>query len=398
MVRLMRDVAIIGYGQTKFGELWESSFRDIIVEAGVKAIVDANIDGEDLDAMYVGNMSGGLFVGQEHISSLIADYAGLNPIPCTRVEAACASGSLALRSAYLSVASGHHDIVLAGGVEKMTDVADATAAIATAADQEWESFFGATFPSLYAMMARRYMHEYGLTIEQLSTWSVIAHDNGSKNPYAQFRFKTTLEQVMNASPVAEPLTLMHCSPISDGASALIVCDADKAQEFAPKDEIIYIRASTQASDTISLHSRESMTTLNAARGASKKAYKLAGIFPDSIDVAEVHDCFAINGLILLEDLGFCKKGEAGKVVGDEEKIRIDYDEFVTVNPSGGLKAAGHALGATGIRQVGELYWQLKGDKNCKDRQANIKNGYGISANVGGTGGTVCVHILSNERK
>ena len=393
----MRDVAIIGYGQTKFGELWESSFRDIIVEAGVKAINDANVDGDDIDAMYVGNMSGGLFVGQEHISSLIADYAGLNPIPCTRVEAACASGSFALRSAYLSVASGCHDVVLVGGVEKMTDVADATSAIATAADQEWEAFFGATFPSLYAMMARRYMYEYGLTLEELSMWSVIAHENASKNPYAQFRFKTTLEQVMNASPVADPLTLMHCSPVSDGAAALIVCDADKAEEFAPKDEIIYIRASTQASDTIALHGRKDMTTLNAAKVASEKAYKLAGASADKMDVAEVHDCFAINGLILMEDLGFCKKGEAGKIVADG-KIKIDYDEFVSVNPSGGLKAAGHALGATGIRQVGEIYWQLKQDKNCKDRQVSIKNGFGITANVGGSGGTVCVHVLSDKRK
>jgi acetyl-CoA C-acetyltransferase len=392
----MRDVAIIGYGQTKFGELWEKSFRELIVEAGVKAINEANVDGKDIDAMYIGNMSGGLFVGQEHIAALIADHAGLNPIPCTRVEAACASGSLALRNAVLSVASGHHDVVLVGGVEKMTDVSDATAAIASASDQEWEAFFGATFPSLYAMMARRYMHEYGLTIEELSMWSVIMHENASKNKYAQFPFKVTLEQVINASPVAEPLTLMHCSPISDGASALIVCEADRAEEFVNSDDIIYIKASTQASDTMALHDRESMTTLKAAKVASEKAYKMAGISPDKIDVAEVHDCFAINGLILIEDLGFCKKGESGKIV-HEEKIKIDYDEFPTVNPSGGLKAAGHALGATGIRQVGEIYWQLKQDKECKDRQANIKHGYGITANVGGTGGTVCVHILSDKK-
>ncbi|ABR55614.1 Propanoyl-CoA C-acyltransferase [Methanococcus aeolicus Nankai-3] len=394
----MRDVAIIGYGQTKFGELWDKSFRDTIVEAGANAIIDANIEGADIDAMYIGNMSGGLFVGQEHISSLIADYTGFNPIPCTRVEAACASGSLAIRSAYLSVASGAHDVVLAGGVEKMTDVEDATSAIATAADQEWESFFGATFPSLYAMMAKRYMYEFGMTIDELSMWSVIAHDNASKNPYAQFQFKTTLEKVLNASPVADPLTLMHCSPVSDGGAALIICDADKAEEYAPKDEIMYIRASTQASDTIALHSRKSMTTLNAAKVASEQAYKLAGVDANKIDVAEVHDCFAINGLILLEDLGFCKKGEAKTVIGQEEKIRIDYDNFVTVNPSGGLKAAGHALGATGIRQVGEIYWQLKQDKNCKNRQVQINNGYGITANVGGTGGTVCTHIISDKRK
>ncbi|WP_459201072.1 thiolase domain-containing protein [Methanococcus sp. CF] len=392
----MKDVAIIGYGQTKFGELWEESFRSLIVEAGVKAIIDANVDGDDIDAMYVGTMSGGLFVGQEHSASLIADYAGLNPIPCTRVEAACASGSLALRSAVLSIASGAHDVVLVGGVEKMTDVADATSAIATASDQEWEAFVGATFPSLYAMMAKRYMHEYGLTIEQLSSWSAIAHENAVHNKYAQFRSKVTVDQVMRASPVADPLTLLHCSPVSDGASALIICDAEKATQYAPKDEIIYIKASTQASDTIALHDRKDMTTLNAAKVASNKAYKIAGIDASKVDVAEVHDCFAINGLVLTEDLGFCKKGDAGKVV-EAGKTRIDDDSFVTVNPSGGLKAAGHALGATGIRQVGELYWQLKQDKECKDRQTAIKNGYAIAANVGGTGGTVCTHILSNKR-
>ena len=392
----MRDVAIIGYGQTKFGELWERSFRSLIVEAGVKAVEAAGIDGKDIDEMYVGNMSAGLFVGQEHIASLIAEHAGLNPIPSTRVEAACASGSLALRQAVLNVASGASDVVLVGGVEKMTDVVDATSAISSASDQEWEALFGATFPSLYAMMAQRYMYEYGLTLEELSMWSVIMHENGSKNKYAQFPFKVTLEQVLNSSPVAEPLRLLHCSPVSDGAAALIVCEAEKAKEFVNEDDIIYIKASAQASDTIALHSRESITSLKAARVASEKAYKMANIEPKDVDVAEVHDCFAINGLILMEELGFCKKGEAGKAVYDG-KIAIDYDGFPAINPSGGLKAAGHALGATGIRQVGEIYWQLKQDKEVKDRQVEIKNGYGITVNVGGTGGTVCVHILSNEK-
>jgi len=392
----MRDVAIIGYGQTKFGELWERSFRSLIVEAGVKAVEAASIDGKDIDEMYVGNMSAGLFVGQEHIASLIAEHAGLNPIPSTRVEAACASGSLALRQAVLNVASGASDVVLVGGVEKMTDVVDATSAISSASDQEWEALFGATFPSLYAMMAQRYMYEYGLTLEELSMWSVIMHENASKNRYAQFPFKITLDQVLNSSPVAEPLRLLHCSPVSDGAAALIVCDAEKAKEFVNEDEIIYIRASVQASDTIALHSRESITQLKGARVASEKAYKMANISPDKIDVAEVHDCFAINGLILMEELGFCKKGEAGKIVYNKE-IAIDCDKYPAINPSGGLKAAGHALGATGIRQVGEVYWQLKQDKEVKDRQVEIKNGYGITVNVGGTGGTVCVHILSNKK-
>ncbi|MBP2143427.1 acetyl-CoA C-acetyltransferase [Methanococcus voltae] len=392
----MKDIAIIGYGQTKFGELWESSFRELLVDSGVKAIENAKVDGDDIDAMYVGTMSGGLFVGQEHTASLIADYAGLNPIPCTRVEAACASGSLALRSACMSIAAGQHDVVLVGGVEKMTDVADPTGAIATASDQEWEAFVGATFPSLYAMMAKRYMYEYGLTLEQLSTWSSIAHENAVNNKYAQFRSKVSVEQVMGASPVADPLTLLHCSPVSDGAASMIVCDADKATDYADKDDIIYIKAFTQASDTIALHDRPNMTTLEAAKVASNYAYKMAGVGADKIDVAEVHDCFAINGLVLTEDLGFCKKGTAGKFI-EEGNTRIDNDKFVTINPSGGLKAAGHALGATGIRQVGELYWQLKQDKECKDRQSAINNGYGIAANVGGTGGTVCTHLLSVNR-
>jgi acetyl-CoA C-acetyltransferase len=246
------------------------------------------------------------------------------------------------------------------------------------------------------MMAQRYMYEYGLTLEELSMWSVIMHENASKNRYAQFPFKITLEQVLKSSPVAEPLRLLHCSPVSDGAAALIVCEAEKAKEFVSKDDIIYIKASVQASDTIALHSRESITSLKAARVASEKAYKMANIEPKDIDVAEVHDCFAINGLILMEELGFCKKGEAGKIVYDK-KIAIDYDGFPAINPSGGLKAAGHALGATGIRQVGEIYWQLKQDKEVKDRQVEIKNGYGITVNVGGTGGTVCVHILSDKK-
>jgi acetyl-CoA C-acetyltransferase len=189
---------------------------------------------------------------------------------------------------------------------------------------------------------------------------------------------------------------LHCSPVSDGAASMIVCDADKATDYADKDDIIYIKAFTQASDTIALHDRPNMTTLEAAKVASNYAYKMAGVGADKIDVAEVHDCFAINGLVLTEDLGFCKKGTAGKFI-EEGNTRIDNDKFVTINPSGGLKAAGHALGATGIRQVGELYWQLKQDKECKDRQSAINNGYGIAANVGGTGGTVCTHLLSVDR-
>ncbi len=227
----MRDVAIIGVSQTKFGELWDVSFRDIITDAGLKSILDAGIEGADLEAMFVGNMSAGLFVEQEHIASLIADQAGLNPIPCTRVEAACASGGLALRSGIMAVASGYHDIVVSAGVEKMTDVVDPTPVISTAADQEWEVQQGATFPSLYAMMAKRHMHEYGTTREQLAMFSVINHKNGALNPLAQFPMEITVDQVLNSTMVADPLRLLDCSPVTDGAAAAVLCPAEDAKKY-----------------------------------------------------------------------------------------------------------------------------------------------------------------------
>ncbi len=385
----MRDVAIIGVSQTKFGELWDKSFRDLVVEAGLEAINDANLHGEDLDAMYIGNMTGGLFIGQEHIGALIAEHSGLAPIPATRVEAACASGGLALRQAIMAVASGYYNTVMAAGVEKMTDVEDATPAIAAAADQEWEAQQGVTFPSLYAMMATRHMYEYGTKREQIAEFAVLGHENGSLNPKAQFRNKITVEQVLNATKVASPLTILDCSPVSDGAAAIIVCPAEDAKKYT--DNPIYIKASTQASDTLNLHSRKSLTTIESTKIASRKAYDLAGLTPKDMDIAEVHDCFSINGLIAIEDLGFFKKGEGGKAI---EEGLIKRDSQISVNPSGGLKARGHPLGATGIAQVAELTWQLRGEAG--KRQVSDPN-YGISLNIGGTGGTAAVHILSRDK-
>ena len=215
-----KKVAIIGVGLTKFGELWEKSYRDLITEAGVKAIADSGIDGKDVQELFVGSMSPGLFAAQEHIGALVADYAGLAGIPATRVEAACASGGLALRQAYTSIMAGRNDIVVAGGVEKMTDVPTGLAmtALMGAGDEEWEAFNGATFPALYALMARRHMLEYGTTIEQISMVSVKNHANAKHNEYAQFQFEVTLEDVLNSSMVADPLRLLHCSPITDGAA------------------------------------------------------------------------------------------------------------------------------------------------------------------------------------
>ncbi|AEG17920.1 thiolase domain-containing protein [Methanobacterium paludis] len=382
----MRDVAIIGVSQTKFGELWDISFRDLIVEAGLNAIDDANIEGDDLDAMYVGNMSAGLFVGQEHIASLIADHSGLTPIPCARVEAACASGGLALRNGIMAVASGFHDIVISAGVEKMTDVVDATPAIATASDQEWEAQQGVTFPSLYAMMARRHMYNYGTTREQLAMFSVINHKNGAKNPRAQFQNEITVDKVLNSSMVADPLTLLDCSPVSDGAAGVILCPAEDAKKYT--DTPIYVKASAQASGTIALQNRHDITTIDSTVHAARKAYEMAGMTPKDIDVAEVHDCFSINGLLALEDLGFVEKGQAGPAVEDGFTER---DGTLPINPSGGLKARGHPLGATGIAQAAEIVWQLRGEAD--KRQVDGAE-IGMTHNIGGTGGTAAVHILS----
>lgn len=385
----MRDVAIVGVSQTKFGELWDKSFRDLVVEAGVEAIQDANMTGDKIDAMYIGNMSGGLFVGQEHIGALIAEHSGLAPIPCTRVEAACASGGLALRQAIMAVASGYYDNVMAAGVEKMTDVVDATPAIAAASDQEWEAQQGVTFPSLYAMMARRHMYEYGTTREQIAGFAVLGHKNGALNPKAQFQREISVDAVLNSTKVASPLNILDCSPVSDGAAAVIVCPAEDAKKYT--DTPIYVKASTQASDSIALHSRKSLTTIQSTINASRKAYDIAKIEAKDIDIAEVHDCFSINGLLAIEDLGFFEKGNGGQAIEDG---LIERDGQVAVNTSGGLKARGHPLGATGIAQVAEVSWQLRGEAN--KRQVDGAE-VGLTQNIGGTGGTVAIHILSRNK-
>jgi len=323
----LRDVAIIGVSQTKFGELWDLSFRDLITEAGLKAVADAGIEGAELEAMFVGNMTAGLFVKQEHIASLIADHSGLTPMPCTRVEAACASGGLALRSGIMAVASGFHDIVISAGVEKMTDVVDPTPAIATASDQEWEAQQGVTFPSLYAMIAKRHMYQYGTTREQLAMFSVANHKNGALNPLAQFPMEITVDQVLNSSMVADPLRLLDCSPVTDGAAAVILCPAEEARKYT--DTPIYVKASAQASGTIALHDRRDITTIDSTVHAARTAYDMAGLEPKDIQAVEVHDCFSINGLLAIEDLGFVEKGQAGPAVEDDFADFAEDDDFLS---------------------------------------------------------------------
>jgi acetyl-CoA C-acetyltransferase len=384
---MMRKAAIVGVGLTKFGELWDLSFRKMMIEAGTRALEDAGIDGRQIDAMYVGNMSAGQFIEQEHVASLIVDHAGLTPIPCTRVEAACASGGVALRQAAIAVASGIHDIVVAAGIEKMTDILTGatTEALASASDREWEAYVGVTFPGLYALMARRHMYEFGTTEEQMAMVAVKNHRNACLNPYAQYHTEITVEEVMSSAPVAQPLKVLDCSPITDGAACVILAPADMAKQFT--DTPVIIEGTGQASDTISLHDRPTLTGLRAAQEAARTAYKMARVEPEDIDLAEVHDCFTIAEIMAIEDLGFCKKGEGGKLT---EQGETSIGGKIPINTGGGLKGKGHPVGATGIAQAVEIVLQLRGEAG--KRQVNGAE-VGLTHNVGGSGGTAVVHIF-----
>ncbi len=386
-----RDVAIIGIGITDFGEQWEKSLRDLAVEAGMNAVKEAGINGKDIQLIVGGNMSGGMFTGQEHSSALMADYLGLNPVPAVRTEAACSSGALALRVGFLAIASGMYDYVAVGGVEKMTDVygPQATTALAGAMDYETEAYFGATFPGIYALIAQRHMHQFGTTRDQLSMVSVKNHDNGFLNPNAQYRRKITMEDVLKSPMVADPLRLLDCSPITDGAAAVIIVPAEMARKYT--DTPIYIKASSQASDTLSLFGRRDITTLDATVFAAREAYKMAKLEPGKIDFAEVHDCFSIAEICAYEDLGFTEKGRGGKMI-EEGETRLGGK--IPVNTSGGLKSKGHPVGATGVAQIVELVRQLRGEAG--KRQVSGAE-IGLAHNVGGSGATAVVHILSNKR-
>jgi len=388
----MKKVMVVGTGLTKFGELWSRSFRELIVEAGIKAILDAKLQGKDIEAIYGGCMASGRFIGQEHIGALIADQLGVNPIPSTRCEAACASGGVALRQGFLAIKSGENDIVAVGGIEKMTEVSteEAGFALGGAGDQETELFHGATFPSLYALMARRHMNDFGTTEEQMAMVAVKNHANAMHNPNAQFQREITVEQVMNSGYVAEPMKLLDCSPLTDGAAAVILASEKKVKELGLDG--VEMLASEQASDTLALTNRKSLTELKATKIASDKAYLKAGVKPSDIDVVELHDCFTIAEIMAIEDLGFFKKGEGGKAV---EQGKTELNGEIPVNTSGGLKAAGHPVGATGVKQAVEIVEQLRG--NCNSRQ--IKNAkIGLTHNVGGSGATAVVSIFRSVGK
>jgi acetyl-CoA C-acetyltransferase len=415
--RLGRGVAVVGAGMSKFGAFPGKATRDLFVEAfqGMRASVDEGLDPRDIEALYVGNYSSDLFENQGHTAPIMADWVGLAPRPATRVEDACASSGVALREGILAIASGLYDIVLVGGIEKMTDLPTerVTDTLATASDAIYEIPAGFTFPGFYAAIATAYMDRYGATPETFMRVGMKNHDNGALNDKAQFG--ATIRQVMDskiaraqakgrpvptwademeflhddrANPIiAWPMRLFDCSPISDGAAALLLVNEELAPSFS--DAPLYIIGSGQASD-VALHDRAELTTLRAARLAAQQAYDMAGVTPTDIQVAEVHDCFTIAEIIATEDLRFFKPGEGWRAAEEGQTARTGLRP---INTSGGLKSKGHPVGASGAGQVVEIWKQLRGEAGRRQVPGVT---LGLTHNVGGTGQTCVVHIFERR--
>src|SRR5271169_4132860 len=304
----MRPVAVIGIGKTAFGAFADRDLRSLAVEAGQKCLADANVSPSQIEAFYLGNFAGPSFVGQNHLAPYVAGALGITGVPCTRFEAACASSGSAFFHAVSAVGAGLYDLVLIGGVEKMTSqpTPKVTEILAGAGDMKGEGKAGATFPALFAMIARRHMYQYGTTREHMAAVAVKNHANGAKNPQAHMRKVITLEQAMAGKPIAEPLTVYDCSLISDGAAAVLIAPLERAAEFTSGP--VKILGIAQTSDAVALDAKEDITTFRAVRRAGEKAYKMAGVAPRDIEFAELHDCFTIAEIIATEDLGWVKKG------------------------------------------------------------------------------------------
>lgn len=377
-------VFVTGAATTQFGELWGVSPRSLARGSVLSALKDADTDPASVEALFVGNMLSGMLGGQEHLGAFFAEELGL-PVPAFKVEGACASGGLALHNAVNSLLSGQYETVVVLGIEKMTDHKPedvATALMGAGSEEERSS--GATFPGLYAMLARIHMSAYGTKEEDLAAVAVKNHYHASLNPNAQFHNILTVSQVMRSSKIADPLKLLDCSPISDGAAAVILSTHTTKRGVS-------IAASTVATDTLGLAQRKTLTELSATRGASRKAYAIAGITAKDVDVAEVHDCFTIAEVLAMEDLGFFPKGKAASAIV-RGKTTIGNGTHVVVNPSGGLKGCGHPVGATGVKQIVELVEQLRGIAGKRQVEgARV----GLAHNVGGSGATAVVHILRN---
>jgi acetyl-CoA C-acetyltransferase len=380
-------IAVIGAFQTKYGEHWDKSIYDLLAQSQLGALADAKIKAEEIDSIFTGNMCSETFCGQKHLGAIAANILNIN-IPSIGVESTCASGSIALREGIMSILSGQSEVVITSGVEKMTDVDAhaATTALLGAGYREQEGISGISFPGLFALISRVYMEKYKITKKQMAHVSVKNHDNAFLNPHAHLKKKITINDVISSPTVADPLSLLDCSPICDGSASLIL----STPEFAKKRNLkaVFIIASALSTDSLSICNRENLTSFDATKQAGKAAYEMAKIKPTDIDVVELHDAFSTSEIISLEDLGFFKPGTA---MQETIKGKTKLNSKLPVNPSGGLKAKGHPVGATGMGQAVEVVDQLRG--RCEQRQ--VKNAEtGLTHNMGGAGTTVAVHIFS----
>jgi len=379
----MREtVYVLGGGQTRFGELWNSSLSDLIHEAVDQAIEKTKIMPTDIDAVVIGNMLGGETTGQAHLGTLVSGFLPHHP-PALRVEAACASGGLAVHTACALLESGKAETILVVGAEKLTDVSGdrITSALMHAADAEKDAPSGLTFPGIFALSATAYMHQYGISREDLSLVSASTHRAALKNPFAQFRKEIPPEAISKSPLVADPLRLLDCSPVSDGAAAVILSTR--------RESPVRIAASQLSSDCLSLADRPSLTSFGSTRTAMSRALAESGFDRNSIDCIELHDCFSIATLIHLEDLGYCEEGDAIRLFKDRD---TEADGSLPVNLSGGLKACGHPIGATGVKQVLDCFKQLT-------RQApnQVKGAVrALAHNLGGIGATCTIHLLESS--
>jgi acetyl-CoA C-acetyltransferase len=382
----MRSVAIVGAGSTPFGKLEGRGLIDIAVAACREALADAAIPREKIQALYLGNFIGERLAGQGAVAGMVANRVGLSGIPATKTEGACASGGIAFRLGVLGIALGLYDFVLAAGAEKMTSAstAEVTAGLATAGDEEAEMRSGLTFPGAFAIITREHMARHGTTREQVGLVSVKNHGLGAANPKAQFRKPVRLDEVLTSRLIADPLRLYDCPPISDGAAAVVLCPADRARDF--HDHPLRVLGSGHATGPATLWEMDDLTTFPATVRAAREAYAMAGLAPGDIDVAEVHDCFTTAEIVATEDLGFFERGKGGHAV---EAGWSAPDGKVAVNPSGGLIAKGHPVGATGCAQIYELVRQLRGQAANQVRDCE----FALAHNLGGTGVVSTVTIL-----
>ena len=383
----MRPVAVIGIGKTAFGAFPDRDLRSLAVEAGQKCLADAHVSPSQVEAYYLGNFAGPSFVGQNHLAPFIAGAMGITGVPATRFEAACASSGSAFYHAVSSVAAGLNDVVLVAGVEKMTSqtTPKVTEILAGAGDTCGEVRAGATFPALFAMIARRHMYQYGTTREQMAAVAVKNHENGAKNPQAHMRKIITMEQALKGKPISEPLTVFDCSLISDGAAAVLIAPLERAAEFTRQP--VKVLGVSQTSDYVALDQKDDITTFRAVSAAAQKAYKMAGVTARDIQFAEVHDCFTIAEIVAIEDLGFVKKGDGGPYTLAGCTRLTDP---LPINTSGGLKAKGHPVGATGVGQICDVVLQLRGDAG---ELQLARHSLGLAQNLGGSGATAVVTIL-----